>query len=74
MEMFQTEVGVTPAYLTTDQVRVHFNLRNANTVRRWAKQGAPHLRIATSDLRWDVVEVEEWLNAKSKEAEASTSG
>lgn len=75
MSMYQKLVAAfevpTPAYQTTEEVRVHFNLRNADTVRRWAKQGAPHLRVAPSDLRWKVVELRKWLDEKSKETEVS---
>jgi len=57
-------------YIDTAHCQKVFSVKQPQTLRRWARQGAPHLRVG-KQLRWNVLAVEAWLNDRTKLAEQS---
>ena len=55
-------------YIDTAHCQKVFSVRQPGTLSRWAKQGAPHLRVGRQ-FRWNVIAVEGWLDARTKRAE-----
>jgi len=55
-------------YVDTAHCQQVFSVKQPGTLRRWAKQGAPHLRVG-NQLRWNVPAVEGWLDARTKQTE-----
>jgi len=58
-------------YVDTAHCQQIFSVKQPGTLRRWAKQGAPHLRVG-NQLRWNVPAVEGWLDARTKRAEGQS--
>ena len=55
-------------YVGTADVQQFFSVKHPDVVRRWAREGAPHLRVGHM-FRWNVAAVERWLNEQTKLAE-----
>jgi len=55
-------------YVGTADIQKFFQVRQPDVVRRWARSGAPHLRIGRM-FRWNVAAVEGWLDARTKQTE-----
>jgi len=58
-------------YVGTADLQEFFQVRQPDVVRRWARNGAPHLRIGRM-FRWNVAAVEGWLDARTKRAEGQS--
>jgi len=58
-------------YVDTAHCQQIFSVKQSGTLRRWAKQGAPHLRVG-KQLRWNVTAVEGWLDARTKRVEGQS--
>jgi len=63
-------VGGELRYINTAHCQEIFSVKQPGTLRRWAKQGAPHLKVG-KQFRWNVLAVEAWLNDRTKLAEQS---
>jgi len=63
-------VGGGLQYIDTAHCQQVFSMKQPGTLRRWAKQGAPHLKVGR-EFRWNVLAVEAWLNDRTKLAEQS---
>ena len=60
-------------YVGTAEVQKFFSVKHPDVVRRWAKNGAPHLRVGHM-YRWKISLVEGWLDEQTKLAEGQPAG
>jgi len=60
-----------PRYINTAHCQEIFSVKQPATLRRWAKQGAPHIRVGR-EFRWNVPEMVGWLNERTKRAEGQS--
>jgi len=64
-------VGGGLQYIDTARCQKVFSMKQPGTLRRWARQGAPHIRVGR-EFRWNVLAVEGWLDARTKRAEGQS--
>jgi len=60
-----------PRYIDTAHCQQIFSMKQPATLRRWARQGALHIRVGR-EFRWNVLAVEGWLDARTKRAEGQS--
>jgi len=64
-------VGGGLQYIDTAHCQKVFSVKQPGTLRRWAKLGAPHIRVGR-EFRWNVLEMVRWLNEQTRRAEGQS--
>jgi len=51
--------------LTPRELLSHFKI-HPDTLRRWRKEGMPHVRLSPQTVRYDLLAVRDWLQARNE--------